>query len=176
MIIHWITIPVLAVTVAFNCLIDLACKKRTAQTPPSTTQTTTSDSLLPTEKLSIGTEEFTVELAFQRHSRKQGLMYRKHLAKNAGMIFIFKQSRQQSFYMKNCLIDLDIIFIKQDGSIDSVATMKAPIDNKPLKYYNSLSPVKYVLELPAGSAKRLKLKQNQKIKIPKKIKNIIPDK
>ena len=79
---------------------------------------------LPTCTIDLAGEDFTVELAYKRPSRARGLMFRRHLASNAGMLFIFDKVQIQSFYMKNCLIDLDILFIKPDGEISNIATMK----------------------------------------------------
>ena len=130
---------------------------------------------LPTCTMDLAGEEFTVELAYTRASRTRGLMFRRQLASQAGMLFIFEKSQPRSFYMKNCLIDLDILFIKPDGAISNITTMKVPVPGEKLKYYESTQPVKYALELPADTAQRLNLKPGQKIQIPPRVANIIPD-
>jgi len=130
---------------------------------------------LPTERLTIGGEVFTVELAFQQHTRLRGLMFRESLPANAGMLFLFEREKPRSFYMKNCLIDLDILFIKADGEIARISTMKVPEPGKPLIYYSCETPVKYVLELPAGTAGRLGIKAGQKIVLTSRITNALPD-
>ena len=68
--------------------------------------------------------------------------------------------------MKNCLIDLDAVFIKADGTIANIVNMKVPVQDKSLKYYRSKGPIKYAIELPAGTALRLGLAAGQKINMP----------
>ena len=140
--------------------------------PPVSHKETTK---LPTETFHIAGEAFEIELAFRKKTRTQGLMFRRSLDKNEGMFFVFKRSRQQSFYMKNCLVDLDILFIRHDGVIANIETMKAPIADEPLSYYHSEGPTKYALELPAGTARRLQLQPGQKIDLPARIARIIPE-
>ena len=130
---------------------------------------------LASEVMTIGGEDFIVELAYTRQSRANGLMFRKNLPSNAGMLFIFARSDYRQFYMKNCLIDLDILYIRASGRIDSITTMKAPLPNEPLILYPSNKPVKYALELPVGTAKRLKLRPNQKLNLPARVRAIIPE-
>ena len=121
---------------------------------------------LPTAMLTLGQEQFTIELATEPADRQRGLMFRKELAANGGMLFVFPNSQVQTFYMKNCLIDLDIVFIRSNGTIAKVMTMKAPIDGRPLQYYTSGTPVMYVLELSAGTCKRLNIRAGQCIELP----------
>jgi len=153
----------------------IGCDKEpsTQQTSPPVSQSETIK--LPTETFHIAGEAFKIELAFRKKTRTQGLMYRRSLEKNEGMFFVFKHSRQQSFYMKNCLVDLDIFFIRHDGAIANIETMKAPIADEPLSYYHSEGPTKYALELPAGTARRLQLQPGQKIDLPARIARIIPE-
>ena len=73
--------------------------------------------------------------------------------------------------MKNCLIDLDALFIDPNGKIVKIVTMKAPIPGEPLMEYCSDLPVKYALELPAGSATRLSLRPGQIISWPEEVVN-----
>ena len=155
----------------------IACREDTgpanADSADSSVQTPLASSL-PTADINLAGENFTVELAFTDRTRRKGLMFRSHLPDHTGMLFIFADSRQRSFYMKNCLIDLDILFITADGTIATVTTMTVPTPGKPLKYYPSGVPTKYALELPAGTAARLKLKVAQKIELPPRIRNITP--
>ena len=64
--------------------------------------------------------QFRVEVIKSPKQQKRGLMYRKELKKHTGMLFIFKKEKEASFWMKNTLISLDIIFINKDGEIDSI--------------------------------------------------------
>ena len=130
---------------------------------------------IPSETLTIASETFTVELAFQNHTRLKGLMFRDHLSPNSGMLFLYEREKPRVFYMKNCLIDLDILFIKASGEIAQITTMKVPAPDKPLIYYPCETPVQYALELPVGTASRLGLAVGQKINLTKRIRNILPD-
>lgn len=157
-----------------SLLISCDDKSQESQLP-DITSTFTQNQPLPTEILTLAGQKFTVELAFTRPSRSRGLMFRKNMPPNSGMLFVFASSAPRNFYMKNCLIDLDALFIKADGAIANIQTMKVPQPAKPLKYYYSKSPVKYVLELPAGAAKKLGLKPDQKIELPPRVTRIIPE-
>ena len=68
-----------------------------------------------------------------------------------------------------------LIFLKADNTIAQTYTMTAPKTGEPLKYYFSNVPVKYAIELTAGSAKKLNLQKGQKIDFPQRIYNIIPE-
>jgi len=130
---------------------------------------------LPTEQLIVAGQNFTVELAYKRTTRARGLMFRKELPPDAGMLFIFAEAQPRSFYMMNCLIDLDLIFIEPTGRIAKITTMKAPLPGRPLIYYDCFSPVKYALELPAGTAGKLKLRPGARIELPAWLGRITPD-
>jgi uncharacterized protein len=120
-------------------------------------------------------QSFSVELAVTRVARERGLMFRRELAADAGMLFVFEKERPRGFYMKNCLIDLDVVFITAEGKIAQLTTMRIPAPGKPLKTYESGMPVKYVLELPAGTARRIGLRPDQAIDLPARIRTIIPE-
>jgi hypothetical protein len=129
----------------------------------------------PTETLTIGGETYTVELAFQRHVRQKGLMFRDQLEPNTGMLFVFAHEKPRVFYMKNCLIDLDILFMKASGEIAQITTMKVPEPGKPLIYYRCETPVQYAMELSAGTVACLGLEVGRKIALTRRIRNILPD-
>jgi len=75
-----------------------------------------------------------------------GLMFRESLEKDSGMLFIFDSVEQQSFHMKNTKIPLDIAFIKEDGTVDSIKELKP---HNPLPVY-SFGEIKYALEVNRG--------------------------
>jgi uncharacterized membrane protein (UPF0127 family) len=161
----------------FLCL-SFSCddKTDTSTRPVSKSSSSVSKtSSLPIQQLEIAGETFVVELAFTRRSRQTGLMGRRELASDRGMLFVFADSQVRSFYMKNCLIDLDALFIKPDGAIDTITTMVKPAPGKPLRYYPSRTAIQYVLELPSGTAQRLKLRPGDKIELPKRVRNIIAE-
>jgi uncharacterized membrane protein (UPF0127 family) len=111
---------------------------------------------LPRTVLAINTPageaKFDVEVAADWRSQEYGLMNRKHLAGNAGMIFDFHSPSMASFWMKNTLIPLDIIFIREDGTISSIAPDATPMSLKTIK---SVEPVRAVLEINGGESARL---------------------
>ncbi len=117
--------------------------------------------------VSVDGQDFQVELAYTRAKRGQGLMYRGKLGADEGMLFLFADEGQRSFYMKNCWIDLDALFIRADGTIANIHTMRVPKEGQETGYYDSDGPVKYVLEVRAGTAKKLGIRAEAKVVIPK---------
>jgi uncharacterized protein len=95
---------------------------------------------------------FTAEVAQTGQQQQQGLMFRTKLADNAGMIFPFEFPRIASFWMKNTVIPLDIIFIKADGKIENIAENTIPYSTDPV---SATAPVTAVLELRAGLTREL---------------------
>ena len=87
-----------------------------------------------------------VEIADDNNERINGLMFRKNLDKNSGMLFVFDDEKNQTFWMKNTLIPLDIIFIGKDMKIVDIKHA-TPCNEDPCKLYKSSRPAKYVLEM-----------------------------
>jgi uncharacterized membrane protein (UPF0127 family) len=95
---------------------------------------------------------FKVEVARTVEEQQQGLMFRTSLPADGGMIFPFEKPRIASFWMKNTLIPLDMIFIRADGSIDRIAENTIPESLEPVV---SGGEVAAVLELAGGTSARL---------------------
>ncbi len=118
-----------------------------------------SEAGLPRVKLCVQsgkiTRGFTAELANTAREQAMGLMFRKSLADDAAMIFPMASPRQASFWMKNTLIPLDIIFIRSDGTIESIAENTVPYSEDPVA---SGDAVAAVLELRGGLTRQLKIK------------------
>lgn len=106
------------------------------------------------------THNFIVEIARSEEEQARGLMFRTELAPNKGMIFPFKAPRPANFWMKNTQISLDIIFVRSDGSIETIAAETTPysLDGVP-----SNGPVWMVLELVGGRAAQLGLKPGDSV-------------
>jgi len=102
-----------------------------------------------------GKQRFTVEFALTPEQQEQGLMYRSSLAPDAGMLFVFEQSRTQIFWMKNTLIPLDMVFIAANGRIVDFHERAVPMDETPIP---SKAPALAVLELNGGTVARLGIK------------------
>jgi len=107
--------------------------------------------------------KFEVELATTPAEREQGLMFRKTLAANAGMLFLYPDEQQVAFWMKNTLIPLDMLFLKADGSIARIAHDAVPLDETPIP---SDAAVKAVLEVNGGTAQALGIKEGDKVDYP----------
>lgn len=108
----------------------------------------------------VGEAQFNVEVAADWRSQEYGLMYRRSLPRNTGMIFDFRSPSMTSFWMKNTLIPLDMIFIRQDGTISSIAPDAVPMS---LDSIPSTEPVRAVLEIGGGEAARLGIYPGQKV-------------
>ncbi|UNM96131.1 DUF192 domain-containing protein [Ignatzschineria rhizosphaerae] len=113
-------------------------------------------------EMRIGEQTIIVELALDGYSQAKGLMFRESMPENSGMLFMFSETQPLSFWMKNTLIPLDIIYITEAGEVVNIATAQpCKIKNCPL--YPSIAPAKYVLELNAGRAAELGLKAGDNI-------------
>lgn len=107
------------------------------------------------------TRAFNVEVARTSAQQAKGLMFRTELADNAGMIFPFPEPRVASFWMKNTVIPLDIIFIRANGSIESIADNTIPYSTAPVE---SGEPVVAVLELRGGLAAEMGIAADDLVK------------
>ncbi|MBV8590478.1 MAG: DUF192 domain-containing protein [Acetobacteraceae bacterium] len=121
---------------------------------------------LPKESLVVVTRDgqahrFDVEVASTPQEQTVGLMFRKSLPPDGGMLFDWGGSRESSMWMKNTLIPLDMLFIKQDGTIRSIAENTVPQSLAPI---TSRGPVRATLELPAGTAVRLGIRVGDRVK------------
>ena len=119
---------------------------------------------LPMTTVVIDTERgpvtFTCEVAADSASQERGLMFRKTMAPNAGMLFDFHQSDTVSFWMKNTILPLDMVFIRQDGTISSVAPNAVPYSLTPIP---SAEPVRAVLEINGGRAAALGIDPDERV-------------
>lgn len=111
---------------------------------------------LPASELIInaatGEHRFRIELAATAEQKRVGLMYRRELAQDAGMLFDFTPPRLVSMWMKNTYIPLDILFIDETGKIVNIAANTMPHS---LASVRSAGPVLAALELNAGTAEKL---------------------
>jgi uncharacterized protein len=107
------------------------------------------------------TRGFTVEMARTGQQQAQGLMFRTALADDKGMLFPFQDERMASFWMRNTLIPLDIVFIAGDGRIVNIVANATPYS---LDHRESVAPVGAVLELRGGLTAQLGIKAGDKVK------------
>ena len=120
----------------------------------------------PVEPLEIVTHDgrtlkFQVEFVDTDETRERGLMFRKSLAPDAGMLFDFITEQPVAFWMKNTLIPLDIIFIGKDGRIVNIARQAKPMDETPLP---SDGAIRGVLEIKGGRAAELDIEPDDLVK------------
>lgn len=127
----------------------------------------TAQPALPIETISIDTPKgpvrFKAEVATTWPQQQQGLMYRRHMAADAGMLFDFHKSMQMSFWMKNTYLPLDMVFIARNGTVINVAENTEPMSERTIP---SAGPAYAVLEVNAGTAKRIGLKKGDKVTHP----------
>lgn len=97
----------------------------------------------------IGSRHYRVELAESPEAQMRGLMFRTSLPRDGGMIFPFPRPQRATFWMKNTLIPLDLIFIRADGTIARIAANATPLS---LDLIDAGEPVTAVLEIRGGGA------------------------
>ncbi len=110
-----------------------------------------------------GTHRFTVELAETPDQMEQGLMFRRSLAPDAGMLFDFKQPTVATMWMHNTLIPLDMLFVDQQGLIVNIAERAVPESDATIA---AVAPVRAVIELNGGTADRLDIKPGDRVLYP----------
>lgn len=101
-----------------------------------------------------------VETAVDPTERAQGLMYRSEMDENKGMLFVFEHENMQSFWMKNTILPLDIIFISSKGEINTIHSNTVPYSEKSLP---SKSKSQFVVEVNAGFCQRHGIKEGDLI-------------
>jgi len=120
------------------------------------------------ETLSIVTQggrkqSFQVEVARNDADRAQGLMFRRSMAPDRGMLFDFGRVEPVSMWMQNTYLSLDMLFIRPNGSIARIAANTEPLSTRTIP---SGEPVLAVLELNAGTAAKLGIKPGDRVEHP----------
>ncbi len=128
--------------------------------------------IFPKDELSIRTaagktHAFVIELALTDQQRSQGLMYRKDMPDDHGMLFDFDETRRVSMWMENTILPLDMLFIEGDGTVSHIRENAVPYSRDVI---DSRGPVRFVLELNAGRTKALGIKVGDKV-VSKRIGN-----
>jgi uncharacterized membrane protein (UPF0127 family) len=99
-----------------------------------------------------GQARFSVELADDASERAQGLMHREYMASAAGMLFVYEKPQTLSFWMRNTLIELDMLFIDSRGVVQYIHHRAQPLDETPILGGDDLT---HVLEINGGMAEKL---------------------
>ncbi|MFC2154202.1 DUF192 domain-containing protein [Candidatus Altiarchaeota archaeon] len=107
-----------------------------------------------------------VEIADDRQEISRGLMFTQVLAEDQGMLFVFPKEETTSFWMKNTLIPLDMIWITEGGEIIYIEHSAQPCRSDPCRTYGPNSPAKYVLEVNGGYCSKNNVTKDSQIQIP----------
>jgi hypothetical protein len=155
--------------VIFLISVFISIQSCSSQTPATSLQVT------------IAGKTFVLEVARDVQSRTSGLMHRTSIPKDGGMLFIFPDSRMRSFWMKNCFVPIDLLFLDSRGTITALHEM--PIDpqqeegesdleyERRLPHYWSNTPARFAIELTNGSIEGLNLRVNDRIDLDLKYLN-----
>ncbi len=145
----------LVLVLAAGALATGACRPGTAATAATTAR------LVPLTITSAnGRHAFKVEVARTEAEQERGLMFRTAIAPDGGMLFPFAQPRVASFWMKNCPIPQDWLFIRADGTVARLAENTVPYSLDPI---SSGEPVIAVLEIAGGRAAELGIAEDDKV-------------
>lgn len=142
-----------ALLALFLCLLPVMASAEVTFETTSLTITTSDGKVHP----------FTVELAADNDQRAQGLMNRRKMASDHGMLFDFRQTRQVMMWMKDTYLPLDMLFISKDGKVETIRENAVPLSQSII---DSGVPVAFVLELNAGAVKRLGIAPGDRIDSP----------
>jgi hypothetical protein len=112
-----------------------------------------------TSQVKVGPHALKVELALSEEQREHGLMFRKALGRDDGMVFVFDEPAYQSMWMKNTLIPLSVAFLDGDGRILNVLDMQP----QTLDTHTSAGPARYAIETNIGWFERNKVKAGDKV-------------
>ena len=111
----------------------------------------------------FGEARFTVELADDPRERAIGLMHRPSMPLSAGMLFIYPAPQRLSFWMRNTLIELDLLFVDAQGVIRNIHERAQPLDETPIVGGNNLT---HVLEINGGLSKQLGIDVGDQMRHP----------
>jgi uncharacterized protein len=122
---------------------------------------------LPVETITVDTKagphSFSVEVAADDQSRETGLMFRKTMAPDAGMLFDFREPQAVSFWMENTILPLDMLFVRADGTIARIKQNATPFSRENIP---SGEPVQLVIELNAGRVQALGIREGGHVHAP----------
>jgi uncharacterized membrane protein (UPF0127 family) len=110
-----------------------------------------------------GEHSFSVEIADDPRERSRGLMFRREMAADEGMLFDFGAEEPASFWMRNTYIPLDMLFIRADGTVESIAEHTTPLSERPVP---SKGPVRFVLEINGGLSDELGIEAGDQVSGP----------
>jgi uncharacterized membrane protein (UPF0127 family) len=119
-----------------------------------------------------------VEVVSTRAAREKGLSGRRSLGEDAGMLFVYPRDEMRNFWMKDCLIALDIAYVRADGTVAKVVTLPpgaATPPGAPIPQASSDEPVRYVLEVQDGWFARRKLGAGARVDLASVVAGVVPE-
>ncbi|MGM0556511.1 MAG: DUF192 domain-containing protein [Myxococcota bacterium] len=151
-----------------DCSVDgdcngyLRCIQNACSVPPAVTgdhdENTPRLTILSEDGLEVA--DFYLELARTDAEQQRGLMFRREMQPDWGMLFVYDRQAQRSFWMKNTFIPLDMVFIDASGEVDSIVEGAEPLTRVQRR---SKGAAKYVLELNAGTAEELGIEPGMQV-------------
>jgi uncharacterized membrane protein (UPF0127 family) len=114
---------------------------------------------LPQITLSVGSHKLTAEVASDDAQRSLGLMHRRMLPENRGMLFVFSDVALHGMWMKNTYLPLSVAFLDRDGAIINILDMEPHVE----KTHSATRPAKYALEMNQGWFKKRGVKAGDKV-------------
>jgi len=142
---------------------SVTSQAETKTTPSETVQVSTSEQTLPiSATVSVGEQTIGLEVAKTPEQQEKGLMFRTKLEPDRGMLFSFTPARPVGFWMKNTLIELDMVFLR-NGKVVAVASNVPPCKTDPCPVYGPQAEVDQVIELRGGRAKELGIKAGDRL-------------
>lgn len=155
----------LAAIFASTSLLATSCEPPKGETAPPSAERT--------EKVTIGERTFTLRLAVDEPARERGLGGVAEIGEDEGMLFVFPNAAIRNFWMRDCVIDLDIAYLDPFGIVTAVHTMPKEPPRGPneteaayqarLKRYSSVSPAQFAIEVRPGTLEALGVKRGTRI-------------
>jgi uncharacterized protein len=152
------TALVLAALAALSLVAPLGCAAR----PPAEPAPAAAPARVVVMTAAGARHVVKVELARTDPERERGLMFRRELAEDAGMLFLFSQSEERAFWMKNTLIPLDMLFIDDGGRVAGIVVEAEPLTLSPR---TPGVPARFVLEVRGGWAARHGVRPGDRVEL-----------
>ena len=154
--------PILALVMLLAAVGVAGCKKEEAPAPAPASAPAETPQHLPMATIHVGKIALVVEVAKEEASRQKGMMFRTQLGPDEAMLFVFDRDSNLAFWMKNTPLDLDLAYIRSDGTITQTERMKANV----VEPVFCREPVRFAIELPAGWLEKHGVGAGMKVAIP----------
>jgi hypothetical protein len=156
-----------------DCNSYLRCIEHACSVPPAVTGEFDESTPKVTIVNQAGDEvaQFYVELARTDAEQQRGLMFRREMHPDWGMLFVYDGEAQRSFWMENTFIALDMVFIDASGEVDSIVERAEPLTRVKRR---SRGPARYVLELNAGTAEDMGIEPGMEIELENVDETMLP--